>query len=108
MEQHPTLKINELKKQGIDITKPTTSSENKKRLLKLKFYFDNPSRNQKNKLGTFEVESPEHAIRVLAKFESEGATIRASFLNPNDQNLSKKMGIRFNYKSNLLYKYFND
>lgn len=103
--KQPTLKLSKLKKEGLIGNTPVEST-NKKRLLQMKFYFDNTERNQTNMLATFEVKSPEHAIRVLTKFESEGAKIRACFLNPNDETLSKKMGIRFEFKSHPLYKYF--
>ena len=103
----PIPKLSELIEDNNTIinSKPNTNT-NSLRLLKLKFYFDNPSRNQVNKLVTFEVKSPEDAIRVITKFDLEGAKIKAAFLNPNDKNLSKKMGIRFEFKSHPLYKYF--
>ena len=101
----PTLKISELQKQGLLNENPNQFEPIiNKRLLRLKFYFDNPNLSQSNKLASFEVASFEKAINLLVQFELKGCSIRAAFLTPSNQKLSKISGFRFEYKTHILYQ----
>ncbi len=77
-----------------------------KRIHKLKFYADQPLFGTENKLFEFVVADEFSAIRLIVKFhiKDPNTNIRAAWLTPNENGLSKKISVPFKYKEFELYK----
>ncbi len=76
-----------------------------KRIHRLKFYADQPSLGTKNRLFQFIVEDEFKAIRLMVRFYKKDhlTNIRAAWLSPNDDDLSKKISVPFEFKNHPLF-----